>query len=556
MEQTWAADVSLPGSAMPERVSKGIRNQQPTQQSAVLPPVVSPAKSAASPLGAQAAKIKFQLNGIILTGNTIYSTVQLRPLYQDKLHKTITVAELFNIVQSITNFYRNNGYILSRAILPPQRVKNGVVRVQVIEGYIGDVSVSGNPHGARCLVQQFGNRIKECRPLQLSRMERYLLIANEVPATTVKAVLAPSKKQVGAADLTLVTDNHPITGYASYDNYGTRYIGPQQMTASAALNSAITSGDATRATVTKTPKGGELTYIDLNYNMALGSQGIRWLIGDTRVQTHPLFVLAPLQIDGLNSNYYTAINVPVIRTRSQNLTLRATFNYMDSWVTTFDQQLYTDHLRSLGIGGTYNFADRWYGSNLISMDFRQGLPIWGYTQNTNPATAQTSRPGGYGTYSKVAATLSRLQAIRGPWSIYGSFQGQWGFNPLLASEQFAFGGSQIGRGYDVAELIGDKGVSISLELRYDWGIGKFLLNMIQPYIFYDGGIVWNYLFVGGTPRKVSATSTGFGARFYFSKYVSGNLMWAQPLTKQVAAEELIGRGWRPRVFFSVVATLD
>jgi len=33
--------------------------------------------------------------------------------------------------------------------------------------------------------------------------------------------------------------------------------------------------------------------------------------------------------------------------------------------------------------------------------------------------------------------------------LYGLFKGQWAFNPLLASEQFTFGGSQLGRGYDV-----------------------------------------------------------------------------------------------------------
>jgi len=53
----------------------------------------------------------------------------------------ITVAELQQIVQDITNYYRNNGYILSRAVLPPQHVANGVVYVQVIEGYIDHVKV-------------------------------------------------------------------------------------------------------------------------------------------------------------------------------------------------------------------------------------------------------------------------------------------------------------------------------------------------------------------------------------------------------------------------------
>jgi hemolysin activation/secretion protein len=327
------------------------------------------------------------------------------------------------------------------------------------------------------------------------------------------------------------------------------------MTAHMALNSVITSGDTTRFTVTKTPKGKELTYTDLNYGMALDDNGTRLLLGGTRVATNPLFVLTPVHISGINYNYYSMVNFPVIRSRSENLTFRAGFNYVDTWVTAFNQKLYTDHLRNLDIGGTYNFADRWYGSNNINADLRQGLPLFGYTQDFS-LNAQTSRPGGHAVYTKIAAQYSRLQAIKGPWSLFLVLQGQQAFSALLASEQFTFGGSVIGRGYDVAELIGDRGMSGSLELRYDWNISKFKLQTLQLYGFYDAGMVLNYYFVGGTPRKVTGTTTGLGVRFYFNKYVSGNLMWTQTLTKQVAAEELIGDGRKPRTWFSIVAMMD
>lgn len=554
LDPAWA-DV-LPGAAQPEQVSRSLTDQQPAQVPQAVAPIATPEQKAQSPLGPQAEKIKFQLNAIVLKGNHVYSSEQLKPLYADKLHKEISVAELFNIVQSITNFYRNNGYVISRAVLPPQHVKNGTVEVQVIEGFIDDVQVSGNPQGAKCIVKVYGKKIKQCPPLQISRMEKYLLIANEIPATDVKAVLSPSKTKTGAADLTLVTNNKLFTGYVSYDDYGTRYIGPQQMTANIAMNSFITSGDAGNFTMTKTPKGGELTYMDLNYNMVITDDGTRMLLGATRAHTHPLYVLRPAQVDGLNNNYYANATYPIIRTRTENLSTRSGFYYVDSAVTSANAQLYTDHIRSADLGFTYNFADRWYGANLISADFRQGIPLFGYTRNTNPDTAQTSRPGGRADYSKIALQMTRLQAIKGPVSLYGVFSGQWSANPLLSSEQFTFGGSQLGRGYDVAELIGDQGVAGSLELRYDLGVGRFFISSLQPYIFYDAGVIWNKKVSSGSPGKLSGTSTGIGVRFFATKYISGNVMWTQTLTKQVAAEELIGQGRRPRMFFSVVASFD
>lgn len=544
---------ALPGAAQPDNVVRALESQQPVQPQRPAPPVQAPEEKKPV-VNTEAEKIKFVLNKIVLKGNTVYSDAELQPLYADKLKTKITVNDLFNIVQSISNFYRNNGYILSRGILPPQHVKNGVVKVEIIEGYLDKVNVEGNPRYAKCMIERFGKKIAECKPLKLDRMQKYLILANEIPGATVRAVLAPSKTETGAADLNMVADTKLYNGYFSYDNYGTRYIGPQQMTASASLNSFILPGDATTVTVTKTPKGGELTYNDLNYNAPVDDEGTRVLVGATRAGTHPLFVLQPAQVDGLNINYYSNFSFPLIRDRDAYLTGRITFNYLDSTVTSFDQLLYTDHLRNLDLGLTYNFSDRWYGSNLLSGDFRQGLPILGYTSNQNPDTAQTSRPGGRGDYTKFNLMASRLQAIKGPVSLYVLGQGQWAFNPLLASEQFTFGGSQLGRGYDIAEILGDRGIAGTVELRYDKPIGALLINSLQFYTFYDAGMVWNYKFLGGVPIRQNGTSTGFGVRFFMTKYISGNGMWTQTLTRPVAAQELINQGSRPRLWFSIIAS--
>ncbi len=557
-ESVAYADV-LPGSVMPEQVAKNLKpapSMVPTQS--ITSNVIQPQQQKAPNISPEAAKIKFKLNTIVLEGNRVIPTDKLALLYKDKVGQEITVADLFTIVQNITNFYRNNGYIISRAILPPQHVQSGVVKVQIIEGYIDKVNVTGDPKGSKCLVEGFGYQIRKCPPLALTWLEQRMLLANEIPNTSVKAVLSPSETSPGAADLNLETYSKRMSAYFSYDNYGTRYIGPQQMTGNVALYSAINSGDSTQMTFTKTPKGGQLTFLDVNYNGPVSDKGARWTLGATRVHTHPLFVLRPTQTDGLNNNYYTSYIYPYIRTRSSSMNLTAAFNYLDSSTNILDQSLYIDHIRSLDFGFNYNFADRYYGANLIAFNFRKGLPFFGYTSNTNvasPPIARTSRPGGYAAYQKVAMQMSRLQAIKGPVSMLVLAKGQWAFVPLLSSEQFTFGGNPLGRGYDPAEVIGDRGAAGSVELRYDLNTSTFLRSM-QFYGYYDIGAMWNILVTPGSPKKVSATSTGLGVRFTMTKFISGNLMWTQPLTKQVAAEQLIGRGWRSRTFFSIVANLD
>jgi len=542
----------LPSTALPSSVSRSLKAQQRTAGPQALAPLAAP-QPPPNPMEEQAKKITFKLTKITLKGNHIYTDQQLLPIYQDKLNKTISVADLFQIVRDISNYYRNNGYILSRALLPPQHVKNGAVTIQIIEGFVDKVNVVGDPGRADVILQKFGTHIQESRPLQVKVMENTLLLANQIPGVTTRAVLTPSKQTTGASDVDLVTQLKRWTGYISYDDYGTRYIGPQQITGNIGYNSSFLSGDSTLFTYVKTPKGKELAYGDFSYNLPLGSRGVRWILGGNRAITNPLFTLAPLKIAGEIDDYYTIWQFPIILTRSANLSFQAALNYLDSTVTSFNKQLYTDHLRTVKLNGIYNFADSFRGNNLINLGFGQGLQVLGATASTTSTT--TSRFGGRGNFTKFELTLSRVQGLFGHFSLFGLLHGQYAFNPLLASEQFSYGGPLVGRGYDPAEIIGDRGLAGSLELRYDLTLAPKFLPDMQLYIFYDGGEIWNLKRVAGVKQKQSATSTGIGARMYFNAHLSGNLMFTQPLTKQVAAEALIGRGRLPRTFFSIVASL-
>ena len=549
----------LPSTVMPERSSDNLATA-PRANPKSLPPLPTAANQAPqNTLGASATKIKFKLNKVVLQGNTVYSEAQLHALYQNKLDKIITVAELQEIVQSITNYYRNNGYILTRAVLPPQHVAGGIVYIQIIEGYVDHVNVIGVPKGAKPLLQQYGDKIAAQRPLQIKRMEHYLLLVNQVPGVQVKAVLEASKTNKGASDLNLVAETKTMSGYVSYDTYGTRYIGPNEITAGVEFDSIFRSGDSTQLNITRTTRPQELKFVEGLYSMALGSEGARLIFSANQALTRPGYILRPLKIDGDAFTVYTMLQYPLIRTRTQNLTLDASANYIDSRVLTLDPglPLYTDHLRTLRFGANYDLSDSWYGANSASAHIEQGLVILGATPISQGTTGFTSRYGASGHFTKMELQLSRLQQFgTSRYSAYFLMKGQYSLEPLLASEQFGFGGAQagLGRGYDSAEIIGDRGLAGSVELRMNLNPGKALLQAAQLYVFYDAGVIWNTKNVVDQLRKQSATSTGVGSRFYFTKNLSGNLLWAQPLTRQVDALSIIGDGRQPRVFFSLTAS--
>lgn len=544
----------IPSSVNPGVIGSDLQAKQVMTLKATSPRPLPPPEEEKKEgtLGSEATKIKFKLTKIILEDNKVYSDAQLSTLYQDKMGKVITVAELQDIVKSLTNYYRNNGYILSRAIIPPQHVKEGVVRIRLVEGYIGNVTVVGKPKGARELVARYGAQIKASKPLQIKDMEKYLFIINEIPGTQAKAVLEPSKLQVGASDLALASETQNTSSFVSFDNYGTRYIGQQEITAGVTANSIFRAGDSTRATYVTTSRGNELQYKDFYHETPVGSKGARIYIDGNQSTTNPLFTLEPIQIAGLAKDYNGGIRYPAIRSRERNLTLEAGFNYLDSYTTQFDFPLYTDHIRSLKVGAAYDFADRFKGSNSMGLNLFQGLPWFG--GSSDPTAFNTSRYGATSKYTRLNGQVNRLQRLFWRLSLYGIIKGQYSFNPLLASEQYGYGGSQLGRAYDAAEIIGDRGLGGSLELRLDVAPSKLLVQAIQFYTFYDAGKVWNMRNVQpNISTSFSATSTGFGARIYFMKYVSGNLMFTQPLSRKVQALQQIGNGSHPRIYFSITA---
>lgn len=550
--KTYAA-IPLPGSVDPGRVQKNyLPRQLPTPKAA--PSLTRPAEEA-SPLGEEAKKIRFKLNKIILEGNHVYTDAEIKALYKDKLNTEISIAELQEIVQNITNYYRNNGYILSRAILPPQHVKNGTVKVKIIEGYIENVKILGKPYGAERIAYDYGKRITKSKPLQIKDMEYYLLLTNQLPGVDAKAILEPSKTQIGAADLNIAVETERLNSTLSYDNYGTLYIGPHQITGIGMVNSMIRSGDTTRLTYLTTSHGGQLHYLDLSYQTPIHDRGLSVTLGGNQSKTAPGFILAQTDTNGKSNAYYINARYPLILSRSEYLTADLDLDYLNSKTTQFDTILvYYDRLRPVRGGLTYSFSDKFNGSNLVMAHLEQGLNIWGASDD--PHSETVSRFGADAIYTKIELMGSRVQSLgESPFALFFLAQGGYSNKPLLASEQFGFGGSQIGRGYDPAEILGDRGIAGSVEVRYNLFPEKFLFSSLQFYIFYDIGKVWNIKKLPDVDQNQSAASTGFGARFNFTPDLYGNVMFTQVLTKEIASEALRGRGRNPKTFFNLVATI-
>ena len=127
---------------------------------------------------------QFVLRKVSLTGARAIPREEIARTYQPYLGKTVSEADLAAIASAISDLYRAAGFHLSRAIVPPQDIQGGHVRLQVIEGSITEVAFKGE--GA----EQFGVRallgpVLAEQPSRLPTLERQLLLINGRPGVRI-----------------------------------------------------------------------------------------------------------------------------------------------------------------------------------------------------------------------------------------------------------------------------------------------------------------------------------------------------------------------------------
>jgi hemolysin activation/secretion protein len=539
-----ASQIMLPGSIDPLRLQEQLKPPPTARPSGPVMRLEEPIQPA--PPGAE--DIRFTLTDIAIDGATVYPIEVLRPLWQDLLGHEITLAQLYQTAGAITSKYRNDGYVLSRAIVPAQRIEGGTVRLEVLEGYIGRVTIRGEV-SRESLLRGYADKITALRPLQIRDLERYLLLLDDLAGATASSVLEPLAGEPGAAELTITLSQKVVDLFGTLDNRGTRYIGPLQASLGGRLNSALGFYEQTQLRLIDTPaEFDQLRAYDLTHAVPIDTEGSLLTLAINQAWAQPGYTLTPLQVTSTATVTSATVSHPLIRLRAENLTLSGGFVATDLHTYLFHdtQTLLSDRIRTLQLGALYDVVDRWSGVNVLDLQLSQGLDILGARE---PGAPNLSRADGRSDFTKLTSDLERVQSLGGNWSLLGALTGQYGFVSLLASEQFGLGGVNFVRAYDPAELLGDSGVAGKLELQYGERSTNIGLDNYQLYGFYEAGRVWNHQPLPGEYAAASATDTGIGARFTVTSQLSGSVEVAKPLTRAVAAE-----GNRdPRAFFSLVA---
>jgi len=539
----WAQ--SLPPAVLPD-----VRLEQlPPAEPPKPPPGVEIPKEAPiqPPLGA--ADVQFILAGLEIEGATVYPTSELTRPFEELIGTEVELTDIYKIAKEIQKTYRQDGYFLTRVIVPAQTITEGRVQIRVLEGFISEVTIDGDLGAVEELVTGYLKAVTEERPIRLATLERALLLVNDIPGVGVRGLLQPSATELGAAELVASAERKEFDGLLVVDNYGDDFTGQWETALGLTSNSFTPFGESVTAVgfATNPFNGWRQKVGQLSTSWRFGSSGVFVDTIASYGDSNPGATLQALNFKSKTLLLSATTGYPVIRSRNLNFSALVGFDYTDSNTDAFGTEKFSrDKLRVVHASGVFDFRDAWWGSNAATASLRQGLQVLNATRRRDE---YKSRPDGTGSATLVRASFSRLQGLYGNFTLFGTTAGQYAFDNLLSDQEFNVGGTRFGRGYDQKEISGDQGVGVTAEIQYtrqpDW---RFLQSF-QVFGFYDYGRVWNR---GDDDFDDSLSSTGIGIRLWPVDELNLDLQVAWPLTRN---SQRANGGRDPQLLFRAVGRI-
>jgi hemolysin activation/secretion protein len=480
----------------------------------------------------------FKLTSVTVVGASAITADRISSTYSEKIGSVVRGADVLQISQRITELYRTAGFHLSRAIVPPQDLKGGVLRIEVIEGTIEQISLlkgGRDPLGILPILRP----VTMERPSRLATLERQLLLANDRPGGRVSDVsLAEIGSATGKFRLIVTVETWRIYWTQGLDNYGNGAVGPLQGYSSAAFNSYLLPGDSIAVAASTIPDATEeLRFGKAAYEMPIGIDGARIGFSAYQSTVRPSDDRRWISDYTRTTGYELRGSIVPILSREQSLTLVAAANYTDAYEGTVNGLFYADKIRAGSISADYKLKDNFNGWNNFVATLRQGFGFAGASSINDP---MTSRYNASGEFTAVNLSYIRLHTFSDIWSAKLAVTSQFAANPLLLSQQYFLGGAAFGPGY----YSGDNGVGGSFEVRFDQKTPWQYLQGYQLYGFVDGGQVWD---VHDGVRS-SLASLGAGARFFLSDALTGSLAVAFPVHDSFGSPDVSNY----RILFSVL----
>ena len=461
----------------------------------------------------------YNVGPISLEGLGELSVVDFVDIIERYAARDLDGEQLNTLASEVAARAQAKGYVFATAMIEPQSLRAGVLRVRVDEGRIDRIRIDGDDDAA---IRSQLAPLLNGRPVTKARLERHLLLADDISGVRVRR--AYFEREADRGVLVLEARRSRASGAVVFENDGTAPVGPERLRIDADFNGLLTPTDEVDITLATTPfEPGELQYAKLKYEAVISSSGTQAGVVVSHSRTDPGAYLADDDVTGRSTRLGIELRHPFIRRRNFSLWGEAELQLRDIRRERDGALDRHDRIPVVRLGAFMAGAAAG-GRYRARVTYSQGLSVLGATERGDPLA---SRDDASAVFSSLYAWADWERELGSGFTMELAARGQIASAPLLSTEDLGLGGNRFLRGYPYSQRSGDEGVMGSGELRYDWADALGLLDNMQIYAYADGGYVGNIDNGRGTGELYSA---GGGLRTDIVSGLDFDVELAMPLS--------------------------
>ena len=430
-------------------------------------------------------------------------------------NRTLSLDDLFEAVAAVNGLYDQRQMPTARAVLPPQDIRDGVVRIRLVEARVGQVLVQSENQVTPAFVRERLS-LQEGALLSVPELEVDLVRFNRLHQAQLRASVRPGQT-TGTTDVELLSQEPQPYRFSLFtDNAGRSTVGTLRMGLLAQWN-GLGGRDDTLQLAAVGAQGSQSLLV--SYAMPLNVDDLRM---DVSYSSDRIKVISggfvPLDIGGTSNALSLGLSRPFLvdgqrlwrgYARVSDKTSRSTFGGV--------LQQKTD-LTVLTLGLT---ADHFGESSnrTVDVNLSQGLKEF----------------GGDARFTVLRANTAWLASLSPGTQLLLRSGLQYSPTDLLpSSEQFQLGGSASVRGYSEGVLTGRSGYLLSAELRqmlHQPDGTQTGVPYLSGLVFFDHGGAFPFRPspLDDVTRNDFLTSAGVGLAAEWGPRVQGRLTLGWPL---------------------------
>ncbi|MBN8559656.1 MAG: ShlB/FhaC/HecB family hemolysin secretion/activation protein [Leptolyngbya sp. UWPOB_LEPTO1] len=466
-----------------------------------------------------------QIKQIEIVGSTVFRPQDFAEITRKYVDRRISFAELLQIRTEITELYIKQGYVTSAAVLPPQVLTGGTVKIQIIEGAIASIDVIGtrrlNPAYIRSRIGLVAQK-----PLNVNRLlEGLRLLQLDPLIASISADLQAGTRPGTSVLQITIAEAKTLTLSPLLDNSRSPSVGSFRRQLEVSQANLLGLGDGLRASYTNTDgsNGIDLSYI-VPFNARNGTLRLAYGSTRSRVIEEPFDIL---EIQARSRYYELTLRQPIVQRPTNEFAIGWTFSRQES-----QTELGLDNIGPFPLspgadeqGRTQISALRFFQEYVQRSDrqvfaarsqFSLGLNFLNSTINEQAPDSRFFAWRGQAQWTRLLARDS-LFLVRGDMQLAD--------RTLVPLEQIGVGGQETVRGYRQDALLTDNGFLFSTELRLP--IFRPRNGLVQLTPFVDLGTGWNRS--GDNPEKNTLVGAGLGLLWRQGENFSARIDFGFPL---------------------------